>query len=78
MSWQDVYACDDPNKSYRLLLEQMSLVYDEEFPIIKRKVRQSKCKPWLTKWIRNSIKTKHKLYKKHVNKPTKLNETHCK
>ena len=56
----------------------MSLVYDEAFPIIKRKVRQSKCKPWISKGIRNSIKTKHKLYKKYVNKPTKSNETHYK
>ena len=50
-------------------------MYDEAFPIIKRKVRQSKCKPWITKRIRNSIKTKHKLYKKYVNKPTKSKES---
>ena len=76
--WQDVYACDDPDKSYRIFLENFSLVYDEAFPIIKRKVRQSKCKPWISKGIKNSIKTKHKLYKKYVNKPTKSNEIHYK
>ena len=76
--WQDVYACDDPDKSYRIFLEQNSLVYYEAFPIIKRKVRQSKCKQWITKGINNSIKTKHKLYKKYVNKPTKSNEIHYK
>ena len=76
--WQHVYACDDPDESYRIFLEKNSLVYDEAFPIIKRKVRQSKCKPWITKGIKNSIKTKHKLYKKYVNKPTKSNEIHYK
>ena len=50
--WQDVYACDDPDKSYRIFLEKIYLVYDEAFPIIKRKVRQSKCKPWITKGIK--------------------------
>ena len=76
--WQDVYACDDSDKSYRIFLEKNYLVYDEAFPIIIRKVIQSKCKPWITKGIRNPIKTKHKLYKKYVNKPTKSNETHYK
>ena len=60
------------------LLDADHLVYDEAFPIIKRKVRQSKCKPWITKGIKNSIKTKHKLYKKYVYKPTKSNEIHYK
>ena len=54
------------------------LMYEESFPIIKRKVRQYKCKQWIAKGIRISIKIKHKLYKKYVNKPTKSNETHYK
>ena len=49
--WQDVYTCDVPDKSYHIFLENMSIVYDEAFPIIKRKVRQSKRKPWITKGI---------------------------
>ena len=63
--WNDVYASEDPPKSYTSFLKKISLA--------KKKVRKGKHKVWITKGFRNSIKTKHKLYMFFLRKPTVFN-----
>ena len=60
--WNDIYACKDPQISYINILKKMSQVYNKSFPLNTKRVKKEKHKAWITKGLRNSIKTKHKLY----------------
>ena len=35
--WNDVYASEDPPKSYTSFLKKISLAYDKSFPLAKKK-----------------------------------------
>ena len=76
--WNDIYACKDPQISYTEFLKKISQVYNKSFPLNTKRVKKEKHKAWITKGLRNSIKTKHKLYKYFLNKPTAFNETNYK
>ena len=75
--WNDVYASQDPPKSYTSFLKKISLAYDKLFPLAKKKGKKGN-RVWITKGFRNSIKTKHKLYMFFVRKPTVFNEINYK
>ena len=76
--WDDVYECQDPEESYKMFLNKITQAYDKAFPLVKKKTRRKKYKPWITKGFKKSIQTKNKLYKYYLNIPTIFNETNYK
>ena len=55
--WDDINACKDPQISYTELLKKLSQVYNKSFPLKTKRVKKEKHKAWITKGLRNSIKT---------------------
>ena len=72
-----MYASKNPQESYSKFLNEILFVYNKSFPLIK-KLRAKKHKPWITMGFRHSIRTKNKLYKYYLNKPTVFNEINYK
>ena len=46
--------------------------------LLKKTIRAKQHKPWITMGFRHSIRTKNKLYKYYLNKPTVYNEINYK
>ena len=63
-----IKACDEPDIAYKRFHEMYTKIYNYCFPLKKatRKKWRFK-KPWLTKALLKSIKTKNKLYKNTFN-----------
>ena len=76
--WDDVYECQDPEESYKMFLNKITQAYDKAFPLVKKKNRRKKYKPWITKGFKKSIQKKCLLYKYTLNIPTIFNETNYK
>ena len=63
IDWSQYATLDDPNNAYNSFFEQFSTAYDSCFPLKKIKVRNyCLSKPWLSKGLLKSIRTKNKLY----------------
>ena len=73
-----MYACKSPQESYSKFLDDILFVYNKSFPLIKKTIRAKMHKPWITLAFRHSVKTKNKLYKYYLNKPTVYNEINYK
>ena len=66
----EVIESNDVNESFRLLNNIIYSLYDEIYPLVSKTIRIGDAnKAWLTAGIRQSIKTKNKLYKKYIRKP---------
>ena len=67
---------NDPNNSYDRFIQVFSDTYDRCCPLktVKKK-RYLSHKPWLSKGILKSIRSKNKLYKKYLKNPSTDNET---
>ena len=74
----EIYASKHPQESYSKFLNEVLFVYNKSFQLIKKTVRAKKHKPWITMAFRHSIRTKNKLYKYYLNKPTVYNEINYK
>ena len=61
-----------------MFLNKITQAYDKAFPLVKKKNRREKYKPWITKGFKKSIPTKNKLYKYYLNILTVFNETNYK
>ena len=74
LNWQTVYESTDSNIAYDIFLNKFNDLYDQSFPIKKRKIRKTRArKPWISKGLIKSITVKNKLYKKFLkerNSPT--------
>ena len=65
-----VLECDDVNVAFQLFNDAIYSMYDESYPLITKIIRvNGDKKAWLTAGIRQSIKTKNKLYKKFLKRP---------
>jgi len=76
VDWQSVENLSNPNEAYNKFIEKFTVLLDIHCPI-KNKViskRNSPKKPWVTKGLIQSIKSKDKLYKQYVLNPTSENK----
>jgi len=64
--WTDVYDDSNPDTAYNKFIDPYKRIYDEAFPIKKKKIIYRNSKPWLTIGLINSIKKKNVLYKKFL------------
>ena len=77
IDWSFLGESSDPNSSYNSFLKVFSDTYDKCCPLkmIKRK-RYLSHKPWLSKGLLKSIRSKNKLYKQFLRNPSVANEAH--
>ena len=72
VDWEEMYNIDCVNNCYDKFLSIYFTLYNECFPIIKKKV-SSKVnfkKLWMTNGLFKSINKKHRLYKNFLTNPT--------
>ena len=71
-NWIDVNQAKDANEAYNLFQRKLSDLYNKAFPMktVTNKERKRQNKPWLTKGIIKSLKTKNNLYKRSLKNPT--------
>ena len=76
VNWNFVLDDNDPNNSYSNFLQKTTNLLDIHCPIktIKISNRKTPRKPWITFGLLKSIKTKDKLYRKYITKPTTENK----
>ena len=66
-SWEPVYRCTNVNDAYNIFMEVFVDICDRHAPVVDQSfLRRRNNKPWITKGIKKSIKTKHKLFGKVV------------
>ena len=65
-----VTECNNVHEAFELFNHIIYDMYNESYPLITKTIRcDNKRKAWLTAGIRESIKTKNKLYKKYLKRP---------
>ena len=76
VNWNFVLDDNDPNNSYSNFLQKTTNLLDIHCPIktIKISNRKTPRKPRITFGLLKSIKTKDKLYRKYITKPTTENK----
>lgn len=67
--WNILEQTKSCNDAYNLFAEKMKTAYQESFPLKRLSRKKQKDKKWLTQGIKNSIKTKHKLHQRYLDKP---------
>ena len=73
--WNQILNCRDAQIAYSMFSAKLCKLYDKAFPIRKTKIHAKSCKkPWITKSIEKSIKTKNKLYRKSCRYPNDSNK----
>jgi hypothetical protein len=68
INWSSVYSTDDVNIAYNNFIKYFQEAMNHVI-IYNNKDKKLKCKLWITKGIKKSIKTKYKLYRKTVKQP---------
>ena len=69
-NWTDLLDIADVNEAFEYFNEVLAKFYDECYPMRSKRIRTDCSKnPWITPGLRESIKTKNKLYKKYVKRP---------
>ena len=59
----------DVHEAFKLFNEAIVKIYEDSYPLTNKIIRENDNKAWLTSAIRQSIKTKNRLYKKYIKKP---------
>ena len=74
MNWDFVNTDDNPETSYTKFIDKATELSNTHCPIKQVKISNRKLarKPWITVGLPNSIRTKDKLYKKFITKPTEI------
>ena len=62
VNWEHVTDSDNAQEAYTLFHAKLSDIYNACFPLKKIKKKYYTSKPWLTEALKESIKTKNKLY----------------
>ena len=79
IDWSQYATPDDPNNAYNSFFKQYSTAYDSCFPLKKTKVSNYRLsKPWLSKGLLKSIRTKNKLYRQYLTNQSSHYETRYK
>ena len=69
--WVDIFREKDVNKAYANFMHKLTYYYDKNIPLVKSKQHNKKIKnPWITQGILRSIKTRNRLYKLYISKPS--------
>ena len=67
IDWSQYATLDDPSNAYNSFSKQHSTAYDSCFPLKKTKVSNDRLsKPWLSKELLKSRRTKNKLYSRYL------------
>ena len=75
IDWDSILSgISNPQLAFTLFHTRYSLLYNRYFPLKKVKLGYKTNKPWLTRGIKNSIRTKNKLYIRSLKHPSFLNE----
>ena len=75
IDWNSLLSgISNPQLAFSIFHTRFSLLYNKYFPLKKVKLGYKTNKPWLTKGIKNSIRTKNKLYIRSLKHPSFLNE----
>ena len=76
VNWDFVNTDDNPETSYTKFIDKTTELLNIHCPIKSVKVSNRKLarKPWITVGLVKSIRTKDKLYKKFITKPTEENK----
>ena len=79
-NWDSVYNEEEPGEAYKYFFDASKEIFNNSFPIKKLSRNQAKLysKPWITKGLLKSIKTKCNLYKKFLSHPSPLNDANYK
>jgi len=72
-NWCNVFESDNCQNAYTEFYTQFKKHYDDSFPLKKLCINYRNRKSWLTEGLKNSIKTKNKLYVKSLKEPTLSN-----
>ena len=78
LNWGSIFMDDDCQRAYTNFYQQLSRCYNECFPIKKVITNYKTRKKWLTLGLKESIKTKNKLYVKSLRTPSAVNITNYK
>ena len=73
--WGPILATREPQSGYDLFKKEFSKAYDNAFPIKRIKVGYKNRLPWLSQALKNSIKSKNKLYVAYKKQPLPDNLT---
>ena len=75
--WDEVYQSVNPNIAYNNFINKYNFIYNLCFPFkkISRKKPKLISKPWITRGLLKSIKTKSTLYKAFLSNPIEHNNT---
>ena len=76
-NWESVLCSVDPDVAYQNVLSIYNRTYEKCFPlkILSRRKARLFNKPWITKGLQKSIKTKSKLYKLFLQNPSFENDS---
>lgn len=72
--WSDVYTITSTDAAYDHFLQIVCRIFENIFPLVQPKFSKRANKPWVSQAIKNSIRTKNKLYKLYHRVPTVYNE----
>lgn len=70
VNWNDVVDTTDCQEAYSKFHDYFCRCYEEAFPLVKIKIGYKTRKSWLTSALKESIKTKNKLYMLQLKKPS--------
>ena len=69
-NWADLYDFNDVDRAFEYFNNVLTEYYNECYPIRSKRVLINKiANPWITAGLKESIRTKNKLYKKFVKRP---------
>ena len=74
VNWEQIYQNEDDD-FYTNFVTVVLQIYNSCFPLVRVSRKRWNDKPWLTKGLKTSIKTKHRLYALSLNKPKPENTT---
>ena len=69
---------DDVNKRFDFFHNNLTNMFYESFPLVRKSRKRAKDKKWITSGIRISIRHKNRLYKKKIQSPNLRNITNYK
>ena len=64
IDWYEMYLLSDTQTAFSLFYSRFTKLFDKHFPRKKTKLQYNTRKPWLTSALKQSIRTKNKLYRK--------------
>ena len=64
-NWDHVMEINDPQSSYSMFMKDYIDIYNSNFPMKQIKIGYKTRKTWLSEGMKNSIKMKNRLYRRH-------------